>query len=289
MAPSYKYRVFTKGQAASRTLLYLLIIALAIFTSLPLIYVIMTAFKPLDEIIKFPPQFIVRRPTGENFADLVTALDSTAVPFVRNVFNSFFVCAASVFGTVVICAMGCYGLVKHKVPFAKLLFAAVIAALMFSPQVTQISTFMVVNQLHLVDTYWALILPKIATAFYFFLLKQFVEQLPDPFLEAARIDGANEWYIFWRIVMPFLAPAWATLTVFAFVSNWNDFFTPLIFISDQSLKTLPLALQTIGEGGNMARAGAMGAATFLTIIPPVALFIVMQKRVIETMTHSGIK
>lgn len=289
MAKTVHYRAFTPAQKISRILLYLTITLLAIFTSLPLLYVVMTAFKPLDEIVKFPPQFIVRRPTSDNFADLMTALDSSAVPFIRNVFNSFFVCTITVLITVILSSMGCYGLVKHRIPFPNAVFAIIIAALMFSPQVTQVSTYMVVNRLHLVDTYWSLILPKIAMAFYFFLIKQFLEQLPDPFLEAARIDGANEWYIFWRIVMPFLTPAWSTLVVLTFVSNWNDYFTPLIFITDQALKPLPLALQTIGEGGNLARSGAMAAATFLTTIPPVALFIVMQKKVIETMTYSGIK
>jgi ABC-type glycerol-3-phosphate transport system permease component len=126
-------------------------------------------------------------------------------------------------------------------------------------------------------------------AFHFFLIKQFVEQLPDPLIEAARIDGASEWRTFWTIVMPFLTPAWATLVVLSFVSNWNDYFTPLIFITNQALKPLPLVLQTIGENGNLARAGAMSAATFITIIPPIVLFMTMQKKVIETMTHSGIK
>ena len=289
MAKAAHYRAFTPAQKISRVLLYVVITALALFTLLPLIYIVMTAFKPLDEIMKFPPQFLVRRPTLDNFADLMTALDSSVVPFTRNVFNSFFVCGVTVFVTVIISAMGCYGLVKHRIPFPRAVFAIIIAALMFSPQVTQVSTYMVVNSLHMVDTYWSLILPKIAVAFYFFLLKQFIEQLPDPFLEAARIDGANEWIIFWRIVMPFLAPAWATLVVLTFVSNWNDYFTTLIFITKQSLKPLPLALQTIGEGGNLARSGAMAAATFLATVPPVALFVFMQKRVIETMTYSGIK
>lgn len=178
-------------------------------------------------------------------------------------------------------------------PGGKFLFAVIVAALMFSPQVTQISTYLVVNKLHMVNTYWALILPKVATAFYFFLLKQFVEQLPDAFLEAARIDGASEWHIFWHIVMPFLAPAWATLAVLTFVSNWNDYFTPLIFITDEPLKPLSLVLQTISSDGGavatLSRAGAMSAATFLTVIPPVLLFIVMQKRVMDTMVYSGIK
>ena len=269
--------------------MYVVMIALVAFTCLPLLYVVMTAFKPIDEIVKFPPQFFVVRPTTNNFADLLTALSSSEVPFIRYIFNSLITTCSVVILTVMVSAMGAYGLVKHKVPFSNTLFAIIIAALMFDPHVTQIPTYMVVNSFKMVNTYFALILPKIAVAFNFFLMKQFLEQLPDAFLEAARIDGASETKIFFIIVMPFLAPAWATLILFSFISNWNDFFTPLIFISNESLKTLPLALQSIGEGGNLARSGAMAAATFLMTMPTIVIFIFMQRRVIETMTHSGIK
>jgi ABC-type glycerol-3-phosphate transport system permease component len=185
--------------------------------------------------------------------------------------------------------MGAYGMVKHKVPFANIIFLIIISALMFSPHVTQISNYMIVNSLGLVDTYLALIIPKVAVAFNFFLMKQFVEQLPDAYLEAARIDGASEFTIFTKIVVPYLKPAVATLTVFSFVNNWNDYFSPLVFITKQQLKTLPLALQSIGEGGNVARAGAMAAATFLMTLPTIIVFSAMQKNVIQTMAHSGIK
>lgn len=164
--------------------------------------------------------------------------------------------------------------------------------LMFSPHVTQIPRYMVINSMKLINTYWALILPNIAVAYNFFLMKQFLEQFPNELLESARIDGANEWMTFWRIVMPSLTPAWATLIVFSFVSNWNDYFSPLIFTTSQTMKTLPLALQSIAGGpaaASIGRAGAVAAATFIMIIPTVVLFTSMQARVIETMTHSGIK
>ena len=196
---------------------------------------------------------------------------------------------SSVVLTLLVSAMGAYGLTKHRVLFGNFWFSVIIAALMFSPHVTQIPTYMVVNDMGILNSYWALILPKIAVAFNFFLMKQFVEQLPDAFLEAARIDGANEWYIFWKIVIPFLGPACATLVVFSFISNWNDYFSSLIFIQDQSLKTLPLALQSINEAGNLARMGATSAATFLMTVPTILLFMLMQKKVIETMVYSGIK
>lgn len=270
-------------------LLYLVMILLVAFTALPLIYVISTAFKPIDEILLFPPRFFVRRPTFHNFEDLVVALSGSAVPFLRYVFNSIVTAAATVLLTVMVSSMGAYALVKQHVPFGKVLFTIILMALMFPGQVTQIPNYLVVSNMGLLNSYASLIVPKIAVAYNMFLMKQFCEQLPDPILEAARIDGAGEWLIFRKIVFPFLTPAWATLIVFSFVSSWNDYFSPLVFIQDEALKTLPLALSTIGEAGNVARAGAMAAATFLTTLPTIVIFTAMQGRVIQTMAYSGIK
>lgn len=284
-----KYRIFTKRQLVARIFLYLAVCLMLAFTALPLIYVVFTAFKPLDELLRFPPTFFVSRPTMTNFSDLIATLSSSDVPFLRYIFNSLLTTVVTVALSVIVCCMGAYGMVKHKVPFANAIFLIIVSALMFSGHVTQISNYMIVNSLGLVDNYWALIIPKVAVAFNFFLMKQFLEQLPDTYLEAARIDGAGEITIFAKIVMPFLKPAVATLTVFSFVNNWNDYFSPLVFITRQELKTLPLALQSIGEGGNVARAGAMAAATFLMTLPTILVFSVMQKNVIQTMAHSGIK
>ena len=271
---------------------YLGIIALVAFTALPLIYVVSTAFKPLDELFLFPPRFLVRRPTPSNFEDLVTSLSSSAVPFARYVLNSVFVSLVIVVATVIVSSMGAFSLVKYHPPGSKTIFAIVIAALMFSPHVTQIPRYMVVNGMRLINTYFALILPNIAVAYNFFLMKQFTEQIPDELLESARIDSASEWRIYWNIVMPSLKPAWATLVVFSFTTNWNDYFTPLIFTTSQAMKTMPLALQTIAGGmaaANIGRFGAVAAATFVMVLPTVVMFTLMQRLVMQTMVHSGIK
>lgn len=275
--------------SASRFWLYFFVILLVAFTSLPLVYVIVTAFKPLDELLRFPPRFFVQRPTVKNFSDLVFAVGSSSVPFMRYLTNSLVISVITVFLTVIVSSMGAYAMTKLDLPLKKFIFSVVIAALMFPAEVTQIPNYLTVNAMGLVNTSWALIIPKIAVAFNFFLMKQFCEQLPNPLLEAARIDGAKEFKIFTKIVFPFLRPAWATLIVFSFVSNWNDYFGPLVYINDQAKKTLPLAIQSISEGGSLARAGAAAAATFIMTIPTVLIYTIMQKRVIETMAHSGIK
>ncbi len=274
------------------TFIYIFMFILMIFIALPLIYVISTAFKPIDELFLFPPRFIVRRPTVQNFTELALTLSSSAVPFTRYIFNSLFVSSVVVFCTVITSSLGAYGIVKHKIPGGKTIFAIVIAALMFSPHVTQIPRYLIVNSLGMINTYWALIIPPIAVAYNFFLMKQFTEQFPNDLIESARIDNANELQIFWKIIIPSLTPAWSTLVVFSFVANWNDYFSPLIFTSKQDMRTLPIALQTIAGGpatASVGRAGAVAAATFLMIMPTVIIFIYMQKKVMETMLYSGIK
>lgn len=283
------HRAWTVKQKISRVLLYLVMIALVMLMALPLYYMVITSLKPLDELVKFPPEFIVRRPTLQNFSDLMAALDGSTVPFIRYLFNSVITVMATVMLSLAVCTMGSYGLVKHKVLFGNFWFALIIAALMFSTQVTQIPSYIVVTRMGLTDTYLALILPKIAVAFNFFLMKQFMEQLPTAFLEAARIDGAGELLIFRKVVLPFLRPACATLVVFSFVSNWNDSSGSMIFITDQTLKTLPYALSSINESGTLSRAGAVGAATIVAVLPTIVLFMFMQKKVIETMVYSGLK
>lgn len=276
--------------SGARMLVYLVLLALVVFISLPLIYLVCTAFKPLNELYVFPPQFFVREPTLKNFSDLVLSLSSSSVPFLRYVFNSLFITVLTVGGTVIVSTLGAYSMVKHRPPGSKFLFNLVIATLMFSPYVTQIPRYLVVNSMGLVDSYAALILPNLAVAYNFFLIKQFVEQFPNDLIEAARIDGAGEFRTYWSIVMPSLAPAWSTLMVFSFVSSWNDYFSPLIYLSDQAKKTLPLALNTISGGSNsIGRAGAISAATMLMTIPTVIVFTIMQKKVMETMVYSGIK
>lgn len=274
----------------SRLPFYLLVALLVTFCVFPMVALVCRAFMPYEELFIFPPRIIVRHPTMKNFSDLLTSLSSSEVPFTRYIFNSLWVTVVSVIASIVICSMGAYGLVKHKPVGAAAIFSFVIAALSFSGHVTKIPNYMVVSSLGLINTYWSLILPGVATAYYFFLVKQFCEQLPDSILEAARIDGAKEITVFFKMAMPMLKPAWSTLAVFAFVTSWNDSFSPLVYLTSQSMKTLPLALQTLAGGaGVVARSGAPGAATLLTTAPTILVYTIMKGRVLQTMTYSGIK
>ena len=238
------------------------------------------------------PQFIVRRPTWNNFANLFAAMEIAEVPFIRYVFNSVLVTVSVAVLAVLVSSMGAYGLVKHKPPGHKLVSSIIVASLMMVPQAITVSSFQMVNYLRLTDSYWALILPKIAVGLYFFLIQQFMSQVPDSFIESARLDGAGEIRVFLKIVMPTVRPAWATLFMYSFVATWNDFFSPLIFTSSEAMKTLPLALQTIAGGAansSIGRAGAVAASSFVLILPTVLVFLILQKQVMETMAYTGIK
>ena len=267
---------------------YILIGLLVAFCLLPIIYMINTAFKPLYELYIFPPRFFVRNPTLQNFSDLLLAVSSTSVSYLRYVFNSLLVSVITVFVTAAISSMGGYAVVKLKPPGGKFFFKLVIAALMFPSQVTTIPRYLIVVNLGLVNNYLALILPIASSAYYFFLMKQFIGQFPDTLIEAARIDGCGEFKTFMRIVMPSLAPAWATLMVFSFVTSWNDYFSALIYINDDVMKTLPLAINTI-QGSGFGRAGATSASAMIMTLPIVIVFIFSQRKIMQTMVYSGIK
>lgn len=271
---------------------YLILLPLAIFAILPIVFIVSTAFKPLEELLLFPPPFFVRRPTMDSFQDLLLATNALTVPFSRYLFNSVFVTLATVLLQVIICSMCAYPLSKaQRLPGRNIIFGLIVAALMFAPQVTAIPRYLVVQKLGLIDSYGALILPAIAWPYGLFLMKQFMDNsAPTPIIEAARVDGASEWTIFWRMVMPMCAPAWNTLLIFGFIQHWNDAFSPLVFTRSEAMKTVSVAMISLTNGANSpARMGAAAAAAFLMTAPTIIVFLLRQAKVIQTMAHSGIK
>ena len=274
----------------SSIILIVFLTLLVAFTALPLVYLVVTAFKPIDELYLFPPTFFTSRPTLSNFKSLLNSLGNSEVPFVRYIFNSVFTTLATVFLTVFVCSLAAFGLVKQKPRGADLIFALILMALMFPGTVTQIPNYLIIKKLGLLNNYLSLIVPKVAVNF--FLVKQFMEQIPDAYMEAARLDGAGEMRIYWKIIMPMMKPAWATLIVFSFISNWNDYTSALLYITNSSLKTLPLAVQMIAGGTGAAAlttAGSVAASTFVMTLPVIIVYLMMQKKVLTTMAYSGIK
>ncbi|HHW09441.1 MAG TPA: carbohydrate ABC transporter permease [Firmicutes bacterium] len=269
--------------------IYLLLTIMAIIVGLPLYLMTINAFKPLEELLLWPPRYYVMNPTLEHFTDLLLATNASLVPFSRYVFNSLFIASIVVTASVLTACMCAYPLAKSKAPGVKLLFNLIVAALMFSSLVTAIPRFLIISGLGMIDTYWALTLPVVASSFYTFFMRQFFEAQPSEILDAGRIDGAGEWQLFWKLVMPLAKPAWATLTIMAWQGAWNDEASAIMFTRSEAMKTLPLAIQTIFSGAGIARLGAGAAAALLTTAPTVIIFIFLQKRVIATMAHAGIK
>ena len=257
------------------------------FMALPMIYAICTAFKPADELWVYPPRFFVENPTLSNFKDLFCILDDSVVPFSRYLANTLFVSIAGTLGHVVLSSMCAYALCKLKFKGKKFLFNLVVLSLMFNTAVTAIPNFLVMSKLGWIDTLWSLVVPAFGSSLGLYLMKQFMEvMVPDSVLEAARIDGASEFRIFFRVVMPMVRPAWLTLIIFSFQGLWNLANTSYIYRED--LKPLNYALNQVLSGG-VTRVGAAAAAAVLMMIVPIVLFVFTQSKIVETLSTSGMK
>lgn len=267
-------------------LMFALLAVFGAFMALPLVYAINNAFKPLDEIFLFPPRFFVRNPTMDNFFDLVAIMGNSWVPLSRYFANTIVITVVGTVGHILLASAAAYPLAKYRFPGSKTIFSIVILALMFSPHVTAIPNYMVMSWLGWVDTHFSLIIPAMAFPLGLFLMKQFMEQIPDALLEAAKIDGASEYRIFCSIVMPNVKPAWLTLMILQFPILWGS--NGGNFIYSESLKTLNYALEQIVLGG-IARAGVGAAVALFLMMVPITLFVISQSSVISTMANSGIK
>lgn len=257
-----------------------------LFFAYPLVYAINNAFKPLNEIFLFPPKLWVRQPTLNNFQDLFIIMSKSWVTFSRYIFNTALITAVGTAGLILIASMGAFAVSKHRFPGSKLFFSLVIVTLMFSGYVTAIPNYLVMSKLGWVDTYLAVIVPAFAMPMGFFLLKQFIDTIPDTLIEAAKVDGAKEWRIYFKIILPMIKPAWLTVMIFSVQNLWNA--RASNFIYSEQLKTLPYALSQIIMGG-IARAGVGAAVTLFVMIVPLVMFILAQSNVLQTMANSGIK
>lgn len=271
---------------AGNTLLFILMIICGVFMALPLVMIVNNALKPLDELYQFPPKIFVRNPTLENFSDLFVLMNDSWIPFSRYILNTIIITGMGMVGHVVVASLAAYPLAKHRFPAKNILFSMVVLSMMFSWTVTQIPQYLIISWLGINNNYLALILPAWSFGMGLYLMKQFMEQLPDSLMESARLDGASEWHIFWTIVMPNVKPAWLTLAIFQFQQMWGN--TGSMFLRDEQLKPLQFALQQITAGG-VARAGAAAAVTFIIAAVPITFFLICQSNVLETMTTSGMK
>lgn len=257
-----------------------------LFSIFPLYMTVINAFKPMSEIFAYPPHIYVENPTFNNFFDLSLVLEGFDIPFSRYLFNTLFITGIGTAGTVIIGSMAAFPLAKYDFPGSKFMSNIIVYALMFNGTVTAIPSYFVLKYLHCIDTYWSVILPAIAGTLGLYLMKNFIVQIPDELLEAAKIDGASEWDTFWHTVMPLSKPAWITLIIMSFQSMWGN--TGGEFIYSEALKPLSYALSQV-VGGGIARTGVSSAISLILLVVPIGVFVFSQSNVIETYATSGMK
>ena len=282
---SKKKKRINRSKAGDITLFLFLAVA-GILSILPLIMIVNNAFKPLDEIFKFPPTIFVRNPTLDIFADLGVVLGTSLVPFSRYLFNTVYVTILGTFGHVVVASMCAYVLSKYRVPGGTFIFNLIVYSLMFPSSVTATPNYIILNFLGLIDTHWSIVLPVVGGSMGLFLMRQFMNGISMDYIESAKLDGAGEFRIYWQIVMPLVKPAWITLVILNFQSLWNTYGSTTVYRED--LKMLSYAFNQIASAG-VARTGTLNAVQLVMIIVPIAVFIFSQSNVMETMAHSVMK
>ncbi len=281
------HKVVLNRSAGGDTGITFMLTILGIFMFVPMYYVVIQSFKPLDELFMFPPRFYVANPTLDNFADLFTLMSDSWVPFSRYIFNTVFLTVCGTLGNLIFASMAAYALAKLRFPGRKTIFQIIVMSLMFHSTVNQVTHFIILSAFGWIDTYLSIIIPSMASTMGLYLMKQFMESsVPDTVLESARLDGASEFRTYLIIAMPMVKPAWLTLMVECFKNLWNA--GSSIYIHSEELKTFNYAIGQILSGG-IARSGAGAASTVIMMSVPILVFVFNQSKIVETMGSSGMK
>ncbi len=269
--------------------MYVYLLPIAVLMGAPIIYIINHAFKPMDELYAFPPKFFVSHPSTINFQNLFQQAAGSTIPFSRYVFNSLVVTVAVVVLSILISTMASFALSKMRFRLKNVMMEINNIALMFVPTAVVIPRYLTISTIGILDTWWAHILPLIAMPVCLFLIKQFMDQVPDSLLEAAQLEGAGSFKIYLRIILPMVKPAIATGAILAFQQVWNNTETSNLFTSSESIRTLAFYMNTLSGVGTVQGQGMAAAAALIMFLPNLILFIVMQSNVMNTMAHSGLK
>lgn len=269
---------------------YAVLIPMAIFMGLPIVFIFSHAFKPMDELFAYPPKFFVQNPTFENFASLFSNMTTSGVPISRYIFNSFASTLLVVLLTILVSTLAGFALSKKKFKFKNIIFEINTLSLMFVPIAVAIPRYLVISGTGLIDSFWAHVLPLVAMPMGVFLVKQFMDQIPDVLIEAAQMDGAKDFTIFFKIVMPLVKPVLATIAILSFQLIWNSTEASSTFINSENLKNFAFYMSTLTSTSNaVAGQGIAAASSLIMFIPNLIIFIIMQRNVMSTMAHSGIK
>jgi len=266
------------------------LLPIATFMILPLIFIFNHAFKPFEELFAYPPRFFVSRPTLANFTNLFAVTGSSGIPMSRYLFNSIVVTILVILVSVLISTMAGYALSKLHFKGKRAINEINTIALMFVGVAVTIPRYLVIEKLGLIDNFFIHVLPYLAIPVGLFLVKQFIDQIPGELIDAARVDGANDWQIYRKIVVPLIKPAIATIMILSFQSVWNSADTSATYINADVKKTFAFYMGTLTTNTNaVAGQGMAAAASLIMFLPNLVIFIIMQSKVMDTMAHSGIK
>ncbi|MEW6445512.1 MAG: carbohydrate ABC transporter permease [Pseudomonadota bacterium] len=266
-----------------RILLHLALIALALLTLAPFLWMLAASFMPTGEANAMPPRLLPSTPTLEHYRDLFTRLDMG-----RYALNSALIALVATLISTLINAMAGYAFAKLRFSGREKLFRGLLAAMVIPAQVAMLPLFLMLKQMGLINTYAGVLVPMLASIFGIFLVRQYAQNIPDAMLDAARLDGAGEFRLFWSVVLPMLRPILATLALFTFMGSWNDFMWPLIVLSDGAMHTLPVALANL-SGEHMQDTELMMAASTLTVLPVLIVFLILQRQYIAGLTQGSLK
>ncbi|WP_448335691.1 carbohydrate ABC transporter permease [Bellilinea sp.] len=282
-----------RGFHVSQLQFYVLLLPLSAVMILPIIFIFSHAFKPPEELFAYPPRFFVVNPTFKNFVDLFNRFSASGIPVSRYLFNSISITLVTVTTSIFVSSTAAFVLSKKRFGLKKFLFTVNTVALMFVPIAVTIPRFLIIERLNLLDTFWVHILPMLALPVGLFLIKQFIDGIPDEVIEAAEIDGASDFYIYWNIILPMIRPAIATIAILTFQATWNNAEISNLYITQESLKTFAFYLTTLtatSAGANpVAGQGIAAAASLIMFLPNLIIFLILQSQVMSTMSHSGLK
>jgi multiple sugar transport system permease protein len=272
-----------RRERTQRAILYALLIIGALLALLPMIWMVSASLMPSGEASSFPPHFFPSKPTLAHYLDLFTRLSLG-----RYLLNSAFIAIVVTIGSLAINSMAGYAFAKLRFHGRDRLFKVLSAALVLPVQVSMLPLFLLLKNLGLINTYWGVVIPGLSSIFGIFLVRQYALSIPEEMLDAARVDGASEFRIFWSIVVPGIVPILATLSIWTFLATWNDFMWPLIVLSDESRYTLPVALANLA-GEHVQDTELMMAGSVITVIPVMLVFLFLQRYYIQGVMAGSVK
>lgn len=266
-----------------KSILYIILIIMCILTLAPLVWMISASLMPTGQANTYPPKFIPAKVTFVHYINLFTRLN-----LFRYFMNSTIVSLAVTFISLFVNSMAGFAFAKYRFPGRDRIFKLLLAAMIIPGQVTMLPLFLMLNRMGLINTYWGIIIPGMASIFGIFLIRQYIFSIPDSLIEAARMDGASDFRIYWSVILPLCKPILVTLIIFSFMGSWNDFLWPLIVMTRDSMYTLPVALANL-MGEHAQDIELMMAGSVLTILPVLVVFMALQKYYIKGIMMGSVK